>query len=99
MQWVKLLQEENDELCDLLKISKTGKLKEEVSHLKCVVNRLEGSLHAFPSRVGAAFMEFLLLAECHMVISDLSWVPFLVTLICPNRAELDEPYETLLSSQ
>jgi hypothetical protein len=46
-----LLQEENDELYDLLKIGETGKLKEEASR---VVNRLEGSLHGTPSLLVSA---------------------------------------------
>ncbi|KAG6830828.1 hypothetical protein H0H92_014480 [Tricholoma furcatifolium] len=43
-QKVRLLQEENDELYDLLKSSETGRLKEEVRGLRRVVARLEGAL-------------------------------------------------------
>lgn len=43
-QRVRLLQEENDELYDLLKQGETGKLKEEVRGLRRVVDRLEGAL-------------------------------------------------------
>jgi hypothetical protein len=43
-QRVRLLQEENDELYELLKFSETGKLKEEVRGLRRVVERVEGAL-------------------------------------------------------
>lgn len=43
-QRVRLLQEENDELYDLLKHGETGKLKEEVRGLRRVVDRLESAL-------------------------------------------------------
>ncbi|EGO02198.1 hypothetical protein SERLA73DRAFT_178021 [Serpula lacrymans var. lacrymans S7.3] len=43
-QRVRLLQEENDELYELLKHGETGKLKEEVRGLRRVVDRLEGAL-------------------------------------------------------
>ncbi|KAI9574704.1 hypothetical protein HD554DRAFT_2182150 [Boletus coccyginus] len=43
-QRVRLLQEENDELYDLLKQGETGKLKEEVRGLRRVVDRLESAL-------------------------------------------------------
>jgi len=41
---VRLLQDENDELYDLLKHGETGKLKEEVRGLRRVVDRLESAL-------------------------------------------------------
>ena len=41
---MRLLQEENDELYDLLKQGETGKLKEEVRGLRRVVDRLESAL-------------------------------------------------------
>ena len=44
MQRARTLQEENDELYELLRISETGKLKEEVHHLKKSVTRLERAL-------------------------------------------------------
>ncbi|KAF5333173.1 hypothetical protein D9611_002408 [Ephemerocybe angulata] len=43
-QRVKVLQDENDELYQVLKVKETGKLKEEVRGLRRVVHRLEGSL-------------------------------------------------------
>lgn len=43
-QRVRLLQDENDELYDLLKHGETGKLKEEVRGLRRVVDRLESGL-------------------------------------------------------
>ncbi|KAF8897658.1 hypothetical protein BD779DRAFT_1491983 [Infundibulicybe gibba] len=43
-QRVRLLQEENDEIYELLKHGETGKLKEEVRGLRRVVQRLEGAL-------------------------------------------------------
>ncbi|KIL00607.1 hypothetical protein PAXRUDRAFT_129525 [Paxillus rubicundulus Ve08.2h10] len=43
-QRVRLLQEENDELYELLKYGETGKLKEEVRGLRRVVDRLESAL-------------------------------------------------------
>ncbi|KAF9247323.1 hypothetical protein BU15DRAFT_39465 [Melanogaster broomeanus] len=43
-QRVRLLQEENDELYELLKHGETGKLKEEVRGLRRVVDRLESAL-------------------------------------------------------
>jgi len=44
MQRVRILQEENDELYQLLRTSETGRLKEEVRCLKRVVSRLERAL-------------------------------------------------------
>jgi hypothetical protein len=41
---MKLLQEENDELYELLKSGEVGGLKEEVSGLRRVVDRLEKAL-------------------------------------------------------
>ncbi|KAJ3763629.1 hypothetical protein EV360DRAFT_78184 [Lentinula raphanica] len=43
-QRVRVLQEENDELYDILKRGETGRLKEEVQSLKRIVNKLEGAL-------------------------------------------------------
>ncbi|EKM59134.1 uncharacterized protein PHACADRAFT_157402 [Phanerochaete carnosa HHB-10118-sp] len=43
-QRVKVLQEENDELYELLKTGETGRLKEDVRSLKRVVQKLEGAL-------------------------------------------------------
>ncbi|KAE9397129.1 hypothetical protein BT96DRAFT_958000 [Gymnopus androsaceus JB14] len=43
-QRVKVLQEENDELYDILKKRETGRLKEEVQSLKRIVDKLEGAL-------------------------------------------------------
>lgn len=43
-QRVKVLQEENDELYELLKTGETGRLKEDVRSLRRVVQRLEGAL-------------------------------------------------------
>jgi hypothetical protein len=43
-QRVRLLQEENDELYDLLKHGETGRLKEEVRGLRRAVDRLERAL-------------------------------------------------------
>lgn len=43
-QRVKILQEENDELYELLKTGETGRLKEDVRSLKRVVQKLEGAL-------------------------------------------------------
>lgn len=44
IQRTRTLQEENDELYDLLRVSETGRLKEEVHHLKRTVTRLERAL-------------------------------------------------------
>ncbi|THG97532.1 hypothetical protein EW145_g7599 [Phellinidium pouzarii] len=44
MQRARVLQEENDELYELLRLSETGTLKEEVHCLKRVVSRLEQAL-------------------------------------------------------
>lgn len=43
-QRVKVLQEENDELYELLKSSETGRLKDDVRALKRLVQKLEGAL-------------------------------------------------------
>lgn len=43
-QRVKVLQEENDELYELLKIGETGRLKEDARSLRRVVQKLEGAL-------------------------------------------------------
>ena len=43
-QRVKVLQEENDELYELLKTGETGRLKEDVRSLRRVVQKLEGAL-------------------------------------------------------
>jgi hypothetical protein len=48
-QRTRLLQEENDELYDLLKLGETGRLKEEVRGLRRVVERLEGALRGTAS--------------------------------------------------
>lgn len=50
-QRVKVLQEENDELYDLLKLGETGKLKEDARALKRVVQRLEVALKGTSSAV------------------------------------------------
>jgi hypothetical protein len=50
-QRVRLLQEENDELYELLKFSETGKLKEEVRGLRRMVERLEGALRGIYAQV------------------------------------------------
>ncbi|KAH9853557.1 hypothetical protein C2E23DRAFT_868001 [Lenzites betulinus] len=44
VQRVKILQEENDELYELLKTAETGRLKEDVRALRRVVQKLEGAL-------------------------------------------------------
>lgn len=44
MQRAQLLQEENDELYGLLRQGEVGKVKEEVSALRRLVQRLEGAL-------------------------------------------------------
>ena len=56
-QRVKLLQEENDELYQILKVKETGKLKEEVRALRRVVHRLEGSLRG--TRIFQSFWQYL----------------------------------------
>ncbi|KIK68022.1 hypothetical protein GYMLUDRAFT_54725 [Collybiopsis luxurians FD-317 M1] len=43
-QRVRVLQDENDELYDILKKGETGRLKEEVQSLKRIVHKLEGAL-------------------------------------------------------
>ncbi|KIP07003.1 hypothetical protein PHLGIDRAFT_127879 [Phlebiopsis gigantea 11061_1 CR5-6] len=43
-QRVKVLQEENDELYEILKTGETGRLKEDVRSLRRVVQKLEGAL-------------------------------------------------------
>ena len=43
-QRARLLQEENDELYELLKLGETGKFKEEVYGLRKVVEKLQGAL-------------------------------------------------------
>ncbi|KAJ3989664.1 hypothetical protein F5890DRAFT_1400521 [Lentinula detonsa] len=43
-QRVRVLQDENDELYDILKRGETGRLKEEVQSLKRIVHKLEGAL-------------------------------------------------------
>jgi hypothetical protein len=43
-QRIRLLQDENDELYDLLKHGETGKLKDETRSLRRVVTKLEGAL-------------------------------------------------------
>jgi hypothetical protein len=55
-QRVKVLQEENDELYELLKTGETGRLKEDVRSLRRVVQKLEGALRG-PSvwRSGSAY--------------------------------------------
>lgn len=44
MQRARVLQDENDELYGLLRLSETGQLKEEVRSLKKVVSRLDRAL-------------------------------------------------------
>lgn len=50
-QRVKVLQEENDELYELLKSSETGRLKDDVRALRRVVQKLEGALRGMYSRL------------------------------------------------
>ena len=44
LQRTRVLQEENDELYQLLRVSETGQLKEEVRFLKKTVSKLERAL-------------------------------------------------------
>jgi len=57
IQRTRVLQDENDELYELLRVSETGKLKEEVRCLKRIVSRLERALKG----VGRLFLRLLLL--------------------------------------
>lgn len=52
-QRVKVLQEENDELYELLKSGETGRLKEDVRSLRRVVQKLEGALRGTSRRSGS----------------------------------------------
>ena len=49
-QRVKVLQEENDELYELLKTGETGRLKDDVRALKRLVQKLEAALKGTPQR-------------------------------------------------
>lgn len=49
-QRIKVLQEENDELYELLKSGETGRLKEDARSLRRVVQKLEGALTGTPRR-------------------------------------------------
>jgi hypothetical protein len=74
-QRVRILQEENDELYEMLKSGETGKLKEEVRGLRRVVERLEGALRGMrlltPFILIVPHMQCVSL-ESHQVISSLS---------------------------
>ena len=50
-QRVKLLQEENDELYDLLKTSETGRLKEEARALRRAIGKMEIALRGMHLRI------------------------------------------------
>lgn len=75
-QKVKLLQEENDELYQILRVKETGKLKEEVRSLRKVVQSLEGSLRgALFVLCGGNSLLTHFFPESHQVIDSLSYVP------------------------
>lgn len=57
IQRSRLLQEENDELYDILKVKETGKLKEEVRGLRRVVERLESGLRESHNVIAALSTE------------------------------------------
>jgi hypothetical protein len=77
-QRVKVLQEENDELYEILKSGETGKLKEDVRSLRRLTQKLEGALKGMwnTSKLGLSriFLTGLFDAEAHQVIESLSWV-------------------------
>ena len=52
-QRVKVLQEENNELFELLKTGETGRLKDDVRALRRVVQKLEGALRGEPGVYGS----------------------------------------------
>lgn len=71
----KVLQEENDELYDLLKVGETGKLKEDVRALRRVVQKLEGALRGALSACATLpddVNQLLIATESHQVIASLS---------------------------
>lgn len=68
-QRVRILQEENDELYEMLKSGETGKLKEEVWGLRRVVERLEGALRGMHFIVYFSF-NCPLRAACFIRISS-----------------------------
>ena len=98
IQRVRLLQDENDELYDLLKHGETGRLKEEVRSLRRVVARLERALRGtdsshpllnryllfLPSSVLSPMSDVLYL-ESHQVITTLSYVSSSVGICSENR--------------
>lgn len=83
-QRVRILQDENDELYELLKKSETGRLKDEVRCLKRVVGKLETALKGTRS-----WAHWLYFAEAridthvdsHQIINSLSCVPSFHSLV------------------
>ena len=87
-QRVRLLQDENDELYELLKFGETGKLKEEVRGLRRVVERLEGALKGMPyfpafHAISNFFSSAIL--ESQQVIVSLSYVSVFISSACPLK--------------
>ncbi|KAJ3554769.1 hypothetical protein NM688_g2933 [Phlebia brevispora] len=87
-QRVKVLQEENDELYELLKTGETGRLKEDVRSLRRVVQKLEGALKGTLLKCYAQTRARTKLAdspESHQVITNLSYVYLNISMDTPNR--------------
>ncbi|KAH6915332.1 hypothetical protein BKA70DRAFT_1420266 [Coprinopsis sp. MPI-PUGE-AT-0042] len=69
IQRSRLLQEENDELYEILKVKETGKLKEEARGLRRVVHRLESGLRESHSVIAALTTELEKTNEALMATS------------------------------
>ena len=77
VQRTKILQEENDELYELLRIGETGRLKEDVRALRRVVQKLEGALRGACATLAEPLFTHSttwVATESHQVIASLSYV-------------------------
>jgi hypothetical protein len=103
-QRVRLLQEENDELYELLKHGETGKLKEEVRGLRRVVDRLESALRGkHPTHQEMATLTtsvFRFPSGHHLPVVSYQNNPSFSTcsLHFNPRTELDKSYQSFQSS-
>lgn len=71
IQRTRTLQDENDELYELLRVSETGKLKEEVQSLKRVVVRLQralkGETNYFLCAIYLSSLSLLRITHCYFI--------------------------------
>lgn len=104
-QRVKVLQEENDELYEILKIGETGRLKEDVRSLRRVVQKLEGALRgASGARVPCPKSDrkscnLRFSSSYHvLIVSSRSPMYLQISHAYVNRDELDKAQTTIVAN-